>query len=343
MVRIFLSIVILLLTSGPGLCNENRKIEDLIQAARNGDARAMCELGTAYYHGKGVLKDPFMAKCWVKQAHDQGYKGAEKIWNRLELWRYSGQCTLGSYDGAPPDPRVGERFREPVTGMAFVRLPGKCFKMGCSDTGNEDCGRGESPVHRVCVDGFWMGQYEVTQKEWMIIMDSNPSRFQGEDLPVEQVSFTEAREFISRLNRETGLRFALPTEAMWEFACRNRGQKSVYPWGRENFQPKANCGGCDAGSFRGRTAPVGSFEPNGAGLYDMGGNVREWCQDIYDQAYDKTSRKRSGDRNSGRPRVIRGGSLVDSVSQSRCRARESALPGIKTYFTGFRLILEDIQ
>ncbi len=346
MVRILLSVMILALTVGTGWCKENREIEDLIQAARSGDARAMCELGTAYYRGKGVLKDPFKAKCWVKQAHEQGFKRAEKIWNKLELWQYSGNCNLGFDDRPKPEHRFGDRYREPVTGMVFVRLPGKCFKMGCSATEQEDCGKGESPVHKACVDGFWMGQYEVTQKAWMTLMDFNPSRFQGDDLPVEQVSFTDARAFISRLNRETGLRFALPTEAQWEFACRNRGRqgpKSVYPWGSDAFLPQANCGGCNAGSFRGRTAPVGSFEPNGAGIYDMGGNVREWCRDIYDRNAYASSRKKSGDWNSGRARVVRGGSLVGVASNSRCRARESALPGMKTYFTGFRLVLRDID
>lgn len=340
MVRIFISLMVLFSAAGPGLCKSAGEIEDLISAARSGDVQAMCELGTAYYYGNGVLKDPFKAKCWVKQAYDQGYKRAEKIWNTLELWRYSGNCNLGFDDHPAPEHRAGDLYREPVTGMAFVRLSGKCFKMGCSDTGDEDCGRGESPVHKVCVDGFWMGQYEVTQREWMSLMDNNPSRFKGDDLPVEQVSFRDAQAFISRLNRETGLRFSLPTEAQWEFACRNRGRRAIYPWGSQDFQPEANCGGCNAGAFRGRTSPVGSFEPNRAGIYDMGGNVREWCKDIYDRD-TRASGKKSGDRNSGSPRVTRGGSLVDPVSRSRCRARESALPGMKTYFTGFRLVLKE--
>jgi len=342
-IRIFLVVTILFSAVGHGLCKDTGKTEALIQAARSGDARAMCELGTAYYHGQGVLKDPFKAKCWVKQAHDQGYKRAEKIWNQLELWQYSGNCNLGFDDRPTFEHRAGDIYREPVTGMAFVRIPGKCFKMGCSGRGKEDCRRGESPVHEVCLDGFWMGQHEVTQRAWMALMDANPSRFQGHDLPVEQVSFKDAQTFISRLNRETGLKFSLPTEAQWEFACRNRGRRSVYPWGGENFQPYANCGGCNAGAFRGRTAPVGSFEPNDAGIYDLGGNVREWCQDIYDQAYAGTSKEKTGNRNSNRPRVIRGGSFVNSVSQSRCRARDYALPGMKTYFTGFRLVFRGIQ
>jgi len=337
MLRILMIAIVLFLTASPGLCKVPCGIDELIQAARGGDVRAMCDLGKAYYHGKGVLKDPFKAKCWVKQAHSRGYRRAEKIWNRLELWKYSGNCNLGFDDPLEPAHRYGDLYRDPVTGMAFVWIPGKCFQMGCNP-GDDDCGRGEPLVLRTCIDGFWMGQYEVTQKEWSALMGANPSRFHGDDLPVEQVSFRQAQEFISRLNREAGKKFALPTEAQWEFACRNRGRRSVYPWGEEDFRPSANCGGCDAGVFRGRTSPVGRFTPNASGIYDMGGNVREWCRDLYDKDGYVIEKKRR-DRKSNRPRVIRGGSLVDPVSSSRCRARESALPGMKTYFTGFRLVL----
>ncbi|WDP90697.1 MAG: SUMF1/EgtB/PvdO family nonheme iron enzyme [Desulfobacter sp.] len=319
--------IALVLMDGTGMCKGLQDIDALLRAARSGDARAMCELGTAYFHGRGVLRDPLKAKCWVKQAHERGYEKAESIWNRLELWKYAGDCSLGFDEQLLPHRHSGDRFREPVTGMVFVWVPGKCFKMGCSGNG-ADCPRDESPARRVCPEGFWMGQYEVTQAQWMALMPGNPSRFRGDDLPVEQVSFEDAREFIDRLNRETGLEFGLPTSVQWEFACRNRGRRPAYAWGDEDFRPKANCGGCDAGPFRGRTAPVGSFPANEIGLYDMGGNVREWCRTRMD---------------GGRRRVVRGGSLVDPVSSSRCRAGQGALPGMKTYFTGFRLVLKSLD
>ncbi|MDD9302270.1 MAG: SUMF1/EgtB/PvdO family nonheme iron enzyme [Desulfobacter sp.] len=316
----------------------------------------MCKLGLSYYHGRGVLKDPFKAKCWIKQAHDLGAERAEKIWNSLELWQYSGNCDLGFDLPVQAGARQKKNYIEPVTGMEFVWIPGKCFKMGCRDQDSHGCDRGESPVHKVCLDGFWMGKYEVTQEQWISLMDVNPSRFKGDRLPVEQVSYTACWEFIQRLNRETGLGFSLPSEAQWEFACTSRGKKSSYAWGRDGFQPRANCGGCNSGSFRGRTAPVGSFSPNRAGLYDMGGNVREWCRDIYDRdayknkAHGKKAYKRGDldDENKDRgqshtPRVVRGGSFVDPVSSSCCRARQSALPGIHTYFMGFRLVVDRVD
>lgn len=319
-------VLMFILMGGPGLCRETGDIDALRRAARNGDPRAMCDLGKAYYDGRGVLKDPLKAKCWVKLAHERGYGQAEKIWNSLELWKYAGDCSLGFDDQILAERQAGDLFREPVTGMVFVWVPGSCFKLGCRD--KDDCPRDEARARRVCPEGFWMGKYEVTQREWMRLMPDNPSRFRADDLPVEQVSFEDAMAFIERLNQETGLEFDLPSEIQWEFACRNRGRRQAFAWKDEDFRPESNCGGCDAGAFRGRTAPVGSFPPNGLGLYDMGGNVREWCRTPL---------------NGGRQRVIRGGSLVDPVSSSRCRARQAGLPAMKTYFTGFRLVVTSLD
>ncbi len=355
MVRIaILMLAIVLLEIHPAYCQwgDEQELDDTIQAARQGDTDAMCDLALAYYHGDGVLKDPFKAKCWVKKAHDLGDRRAEKIWNDFKLWEYSGKCAL---EYRPqPDNLANDRYRDPFTGMTFVWLPGKCFKMGCDEKGDQRCGKDETPVHKVCLKGFWMGEYEVTQKQWKAIMKANPSRFKGDDFPVEQVSFKDAQTFIQRLNQATGQRFLLPTETQWEFACRNRGRRSLYPWGPEDYQPSANCGGCDSGAVRGRTAQVGSYLPNEAGIYDMGGNVREWCRDVYDPdvykqaAYEKADakagkKKSSGNRNLGKSRVVRGGSFVDPVSASRCRARGNFLPQMKSYYLGFRLTAKKLN
>ncbi len=311
------------LAAGTGMCDASGKVETLLRAARSGDTRAMCDLAKAYYHGRGVLKDPYKAKCWVKLAHDRGYKNAEAVWNRLELWKYTGECNLGFDQAVISRRQQGDVFVEPFSGMAFVWVPGRCFQMEGAGKANK------TKTRRVCPEGFWMGQYEVTQAQWQAVMSTNPSRFRGDNLPVERVSFEDIKEFIRRLNLETDLVFALPTEVQWEFACRNRGKLLAYPWGEETFRPESNCGGCDAGAFRGRTAPVGSYPPNALGLYDMGGNVREWC--------------RSRMNNGALGQVVRGGSLADPVSSSMCRKRRDTLPGMKTYYTGFRLVLESID
>lgn len=330
--------------AGTGLCRwkDEQALSDLVRDARAGDTGAMCDLALAYYHGDGVLKDPFKAKCWIKQAHDLGEKRAEKIWNRLRLWEYSGKCAPGFDDRPEPAHRRGDRYQDPVTGMTLVWLPGKCFRAGCGkDDG--DCGRNAARPSRICLDGFWMGATEVTQKQWMAVMDKNPSRYKGDNLPVEQVSFNDVRTFVRRLNQVSGQRFALPTEAQWEFACRSRGRRMPFPWGWEDYRPQANCGGCDTNGPRGRTAAAGSYLPNEAGLYDMGGNVREWCRNIWRETGHLRGETSESRRDSNSPRAVRGGSYADAVSASLCRARQKALPQIKSSFIGFRLMLKRID
>ncbi len=345
--------VIGLLGCGIGFCQDSKEFTSLLQAARQGNAKAMCDLALVYYHGKGVLKDPFKAKCWVKKAHEKGNKQAKNLWSKLELWQYSGTCPMAFDDEKLPEHQAKDSFQDPVTGMKMIWLPGGCFTMGCNkrDNGKEKCAKDERPGHRVCLDGFWMGTFEVTQKEWKKLMRNNPSRFKhSPDNPVEQVSFNEVRKFILKLNEKSGLRCSLPTEAQWEYACQGCGQweprnkKTSYPWGQEEFRPRANCGNCDAGQYRGSTAPVGSFSSNEAGLYDMGGNVREWTQDFYDKkAYGTHSRKNPLYNQEESTRVVRGGSFVDNYSQSRCGARQNSTPSMKSQYIGFRLVLKNIN
>ncbi len=319
---IVLSVSVIFGAVGVGRCNATGEVDALRREALSGDPQAMFKLGTAYYYGRGVLKDPHKAKCWIKMAHDRGYKNAGAVWHKLELWKYAGDCHLGFDETIVSERSPGDVFVVPLLDMSFVWVPGRCFQM--EDAGNDN----STKDRQVCPEGFWMGQYEVTQKQWHMVMSNNPSRFRGETLPVEQVSYDEIIAFIQRLNLKTGLKFFLPTEVQWEFACRDRGRRQPYPWGEEMFRPESNCGGCDAGAFSGRTAPVGSYPPNTLGLYDMGGNVREWCQSRMNGATGPT---------------VRGGSLVDAVSSSMCRARQDTLSGMKTYYTGFRLVLKSIH
>ena len=112
-------------------------------------------------------------------------------------------------------PQQGDVITDPITGMELVYIPKGCFQMG-SENGSDD----EKPVHEVCVDGFWMGKYEVTQGQWKKIMGENPAHFQkGDDYPVEQVSWKDAQKFISKLNQQSGKKYRLPTEAEWEYAA----------------------------------------------------------------------------------------------------------------------------
>ncbi|NOX33562.1 MAG: SUMF1/EgtB/PvdO family nonheme iron enzyme [Deltaproteobacteria bacterium] len=317
-----------------------QKFPSMLANARKGDVEAMCDLGVAYFYGNNTLKDPFKAKCWIKKAYDKGSVRALKLWKDLELWRYSGKCDTSFDDEVLPKYAGGDIFKDPVTGMEFVFISGGCFKMGCDELKGK-CDRDETPAHKVCVDGFWMGRYEVTQKSWYDIMGSNPSRFSSDlSRPVENISFDDIQKFIRRINLKTRNKFSLPSEAQWEYACRNGGQNIIFPWGNESYRPEENCGTCNSGSFHGETAPVGSFPPNELGIYDMGGNVKEWCRDVYHKnAYAQHNKNNPVYEGHGSLRVLRGGSFVDNTSKLGCTSRDKSIPGMRSDYIGFRLVL----
>jgi formylglycine-generating enzyme required for sulfatase activity len=155
-------------------------------------------------------------------------------------------------------------------GIRFAQIPAGRFEMGST------IGPGEQPVHPVTVAAFWMGTTEVTQAQWQAVMGSNPSHFQqaGPNAPVEMVSWSDVQGFVARLNaRDRDRRYRLPSEAEWEYACRGGSKEDPYGPVEEIAWVKDNSGGT--------THPVGLKRPNAYGLYDMFGNVAEWCEDTY--------------------------------------------------------------
>ncbi|MCP4024000.1 MAG: SUMF1/EgtB/PvdO family nonheme iron enzyme [Desulfobacteraceae bacterium] len=315
-------------------------IQDLIRDARNGDVEAMVLLGTSYYHGKGVLKDPFKAKCWIKKAYDNGSQKAAKVWNDLALWEYSGKCDDSFDDEVTEKYQKKDIFTDPFTGMVFVYVPQGCFIMGCHNRA-QGCRKDEKPAHSVCVDGFWMGKFEVTQAQWELVRKQNPSRFKrGSRYPVENVSFEDVDAFIQRLNSLGPNSYLLPTEAQWEYACRNMGMKINFPDKDASDALYENCGNCDSGPYKNETAPVGSFVSNDLGLYDMAGNVREWCRDVYHKdGYEMHSKLDPVVKARGASEVVRGGSYIDNMKNIRCTARQKSIPAMKSDYIGFRLVL----
>jgi formylglycine-generating enzyme required for sulfatase activity/class 3 adenylate cyclase len=227
-----------------------------------------------------------------------------------------------------------KKWVEPITGMEFVWVEGGCFQMG--DTfgeGDED----EKPVHEVCVDSFGMSSHEVTQGQWQKIMGNNPSKFaRGDNYPVEQVSWVDTQDFIRKLNNNIGSFFRLPTEAEWEYAARSGGRKEKYAGGSD-IDRLAWYDGNSGDS----THPVGTKEPNGIGLFDMSGNVWEWCSDWYGRNYYQQSlRNNPRGPSSGSFRVIRDGCWNGNFRLARSANRDGFRPGYLLDNLGFRIVLQ---
>jgi formylglycine-generating enzyme len=229
--------------------------------------------------------------------------------------------------------KYGTSFTDSVTGMEFGSVPGGCFQMG--DDGFEN----QKPVHEVCVDGFFMGRYEVTQGEWEKVMGNNPSISQkGSRYPVESVSWDDAQMFISKLNKQTGKQYRLPTEAEWEYAAQSCGQQEQWSGTNEKSRLKEYAWYKDNS---GKTTPeVGTRSANGLGLYDMSGNVFEWVNDWYGENYYQSSPETNPKGpSSGSYRVNRGGSWGNSPGDARAAERNSNSPGNANGSLGFRLVL----
>jgi len=241
-------------------------------------------------------------------------------------------------------PAAGQIWKEPVTGMEFVWVPGGCYEMGCGNwTG--DCYRDEKPLHEVCVDGFWLGKTEVTQGQWNKVMEENPSEFmKGDNYPVESVPWQEIKKFtlkISSLSKDAN-ELRLPTEAEWEYACRSGGKQEKYAGGSDLERVAWYQGNSD-----GYTHSVATKAPNGLGLFDMNGNVNEWCADTYrGWAYSKHERNNPLFRDEGYTKIYRGGSWDSKQKYARCAARSyeiginspPAFPAYRNNDLGFRLV-----
>lgn len=222
-------------------------------------------------------------------------------------------------------------------GMEFVRIPSGSFKMGSPQT-EKDRRDDESPQHDVKIDyDFYMSKYEVTQAQWKKVMGNNPSKFNGDKLPVERVSWNEAKEFIQKLNdKNDGYEYRLPTEAEWEYAAR-AGKTTAFAFGEILSTNQANFGS----GAEGKTKDVGSYKPNEFKVYDMHGNVREWVEDIYnEQGYQRLPVDGSANTNIGNSdlRILRGGSYFDNDKNCRSAFREKDKPSAAYSNYGFRVV-----
>lgn len=253
-------------------------------------------------------------------------------------------------------------------GMKLVKIPAGSFMMGSPSS--ESSRTDKEKLHKVTISkSFYLGMYEVTQSQYMPIMNGYPnvknrSAFRGGDNPIENVEWRLAKIFCQRLSskaaeQQAGRKYRLPTEAEWEYACR-AGTKTPFHYGNKlsskqaNFNGNYPAGGAEKGPYHRKTVKVGSYQPNEFGLYDMHGNVSEWCADWYDPAYYLNSPQKDpqgpangvvstkfnnfDDKNFFV--VVRGGNWVDDARACRSAYRFRAMPNTQYRIIGFRVVCE---
>jgi formylglycine-generating enzyme required for sulfatase activity len=240
--------------------------------------------------------------------------------------------------------------------LEMVYIPGGTFFMGAAPN-EADANSDEQPSHKVTVKPFYLGKYQVTQVQWQAIVGNNPSYFKGENRPVEQVSWEDSKAFCDRLSQRTGQTFRLPSEAEWEYACR-AGTTTPFYFGETitpdlvNYNGDNPYGDAPKGKYRQETTPVGSFPPNAFGLYDMHGNVWEWCEDVWHENYEGAptdgsvwEAKKGGGLLSNllgggeNRRLLRGGSWYNYAVWCRAAPRHVLTPDSRYYFIGLRVVL----
>ena len=238
-----------------------------------------------------------------------------------------------------PDPttiKLQDELDKLIGNMVYVS--GGTFTMGATSEQGSDAYNDEKPTHSVTLSSFYLCKYEVTQALWQAVMDENPSNLKGDNLPVEQVSWDDCQTFITRLNNLTGKNFRLPTEAEWEYAARGGNRSRGYKYSGSNVLSDVAWYDDNSGD---KTHPVGSKSPNELGLYDMSGNVREWCSDWYG-TYSSTAQTNPTGSSSGSLRVLRGGSWFSVARNCRSSSRHHDVPDGRFYLLGLRLALSQL-
>jgi len=257
---------------------------------------------------------------------------------------------------------TARKIRKNSIGMELVYIPSGDFMMGSSEEeiaevvfnrkkyssdAKRDDFANETPRHKVSIkEGFWMGRFEVTQAQWQAVMGDNPSKFIecGANCPVEQVSWDDIKVFLKRLNtKDSQFEHRLPSEAEWEYAARAR-TTTVFSFGDSLNSSQANFDGnypyaSTKGEYIGKSVAVGSYQPNAFGLYDMHGNVWEWCQDIYNSSYRDLPTNGSANLSVGNSNshVLRGGAWDLNSDDLRSANRSSYAPAARYSYFGFRL------
>ena len=227
-----------------------------------------------------------------------------------------------------------------VKGVTFtmVAVEGGTFMMGATSEQGSEAYDDEKPVHQVTLSSYYIGQTEVTQALWEAVMGKNPVKYDfGDNRPVTNVSWDDCQDFVIKLNQLTGKRFRLPTEAEWEYACRGGKKSRGYKYSGSNTIDDV---AWYTSNSSGETHPVATKSPNELGIYDMSGNVWEWCQD-WKGSYSNAAQTNPTGASSGSYRVNRGGSWRSSAKYCRSSYRSYGTPGYRGSHLGLRLALSE--
>ena len=331
------------------------------KAAEQGHSEAQFKLGECCESGSGVPKDPEQAAKWYRQAAEHGHAGAQyKLGECYEsgsgVPKDLGQA-VEWYRKAAEHGHAEARFRSLLfdknnsCGAATVALPGNVglelvkveagtFTMG--DPKNKKWLLGDEAAHQVTLTrDFCIGRTAVTQAQWRAVMGNNPSYFKGDDLPVESVPWNAAMAFCNKLNAlrlaPEGYKFTLPTEAQWEYAARGGKKSNGYKYSGSNDLGEVAWYDGNSGD---KTHSVAQKKANELGLYDMSGNVWEWCRDWYEKGYAIDPEFLIG--NSGSVRVLRGGSVCRDAWGCRLACRSISDGGAPSEL-GFRIVLVPVS
>ena len=237
-----------------------------------------------------------------------------------------------------PKPDVSRQdFTETVSGVKFdmVYVKGGTFSMGATKEQGSDAFDREKPVHSVTLSDYYIGKFEVTQGLWKAVMGDNPSYFKkGDDYPVECVSWNDIQDFLTKLNKLIGKKYALPTEAQWEYAARGGAKSNKYIYSGSNTVGDV---AWYEDNSDGETHPVGKKQANELGIYDMSGNVDECCSDCFGDYSSDSQTDPTGPTNGGY-RVLRGGSWNGDANDCRVSNRGNVFPDSRSSVLGFRVV-----
>ncbi len=229
-------------------------------------------------------------------------------------------------------------FTETINGLnlQMVYVEGGTFTMGATPEQGSEAYDYEKPAHKVTLSSYYIGKFEVTQAQWRAIMGKTPSSFIGDNNPVERVSWNEAQEFCQKLSTLTGKKYRLPTEAEWEYAARGGNKSKGYKYSGSNTIGDVAWYTSNSGR---KTHPVGQKQPNELGIYDMSGNLWEWCYD-WKGSYSSSPQTNPTGPTSGSTRVFRGGSWEYTAKICRVAYRDGNFPGIRGSYLGLRVVCE---